>query len=146
VPTEAEIARNRICAAPMIVFGRAVSRRALLNKSRSWLFKIYSIDVDEWVYPSSGAASLQVSTNHGEVLVDGTIVRTEFSRTPVPLVRLREDGVFFAGNLTQSRVGSIEGLVFHAFLPQPGADLGRRERLAARAEFQRQVRQIKSTC
>jgi hypothetical protein len=146
VPSESEIVRNRICAATIIVFGRAVSRRALLNKSLSWLFTIYSIDVDEWVYPSSGGRSLQFSTKHGEVLVDGTIVRTELSGTPVPRVPLREDGVFFAGNLVQSGVGPFEGLVFHAFLPQPGAYLAPNERLAARAEFQRQVRQIKSTC
>jgi hypothetical protein len=80
-----------VCAHDAIVVGQAVSSRAILNKSESFLVTIYELAVADWVRPSGGPRSIHVAMLGGRVQVDDTTL----SSTALPLLEMSSPVLLF---------------------------------------------------
>ena len=63
--------RKPVCSAEAVVAGRVTAQKALLTAGEKALFTDYSVEVQQWVRPASGAPNLVVSEWGGMVEVAG---------------------------------------------------------------------------
>lgn len=61
----------RVCRADAVFVGHLVAQRAYLNKSETHLFTVFSVAVDQWIRPDTGADTVEFSQGTGTAVVAG---------------------------------------------------------------------------
>jgi hypothetical protein len=71
LPTVDQFLEHLACSPQMVVLGRAEHRATRLNQRESYLFTDYDVDVERWLRPEQGTASLKLSVSGGRVTIAG---------------------------------------------------------------------------